>query len=60
MFEIGFLCPNSGKKWKREELGEKTDFGAERNGLLANQFLKWNCLLLFLSFLYFSLVLSGC
>ena len=30
MFEIGFLCPKPGKKWKREDLGEKkTGFKAE-------------------------------
>ena len=50
MFEIGFLCPKSGKET------EKIDFGAERNGLQAKHFLKWNCLLP-LFFLYFKCLL---
>ena len=49
MFEIGFLCPKSGKEM------EKIDFGAERNGLQAKHFLKLDCLLLF-----FCSILSGC
>ena len=49
MFEIGFLCPKSGKEM------ENINFGAERNGLQAKHFLKLDCLLL----LFFS-ILSDC
>ena len=33
MFEIDFLRPKSGKKWKREELGEKNVFLKKWNHL---------------------------
>ena len=47
MFEIDFLCPKSGEKWKREVLGEKNVF-----------FKKWNHLLqFFLSFSIFEWLL---
>ena len=31
-----FCASEAGMKWKREELGEKTGFPAERNGLQAS------------------------
>ena len=46
MFEIGFLCPKSGKEM------EKIDFGADRNRLQVKHFLKLDCLLL----LFFSIL----
>ena len=46
MFEIGFLYPKSGKEIEKRRIRIKTDFGAKRNGLQANHFLKRNCLIL--------------
>ena len=49
MFEIGVLCHKSVKEMKKRWVKSKiTSFWAERNGLQANDFVKWNHLLLFL------------
>ena len=56
MFEIGFLCPKSGKEMEKRTVN-KTGFRAESNGLQAEHFLKWNCLLLL--FFYFQVVANA-
>ena len=68
MFQSGFLSPKGVKEMKKKKKIElrkgKNEFAAERNGLLARYFFKWNYLLvsLFLfSCFYFKwfLILAG-
>ena len=51
MFEIGYLCPKSGKEMEERQVrGEKIGFGAERNGLQWTSFFKME---LFTSIIFF-------
>ena len=54
---VRFLCPKSVKE-RGKNRREKYDFGTKRNGLQANYFFKWNCLLMYYIVLF--LLLSTC
>ena len=55
MFEIGYLCPKSGKEMEERQVrGEKIGFGTERNGLQWTSFFKMELFTsIFFFFFYF-------